>query len=439
MNGRRKVVVTVLGSLVMMAPLVSWVPTSAGATVGARTTLEWSPVTRLAPNPQSQALAVDGRGTVTAVWATSSWPHRVVAVRRPAEGSWGTPRVRGRGYAPVVDADARGNVTVVWLNRREGFTDGVLAVRRPAGGVWSDPVRLTRDRSVPDYPSGGEEPYGAADVDLAVNGRGAAVATWTWGSDDRDVPWRIQASVRPPAGLWAGPRDVTARGPVRHPDVDIAADGTATLVYGRQPFGSPQALVARRRIPGVGWTRPTTVTGEGYAHTLGVDRAGNATLAFSPDFSRVRAAFRPADGRWRLPERISPAGAQVSDFALAVNAPGLALVAMGRSGGRVDVVERTPRTPWTDPQLVAPRGEPVCEVLPALDDAGDAFVGWGCYSLHGRYRPGGSTWTDPWTISPDSGVEVLESASVVVAPGGDVTVVWDQEELPLKARVLDVP
>lgn len=436
MNGRHRAVVTVLGTLVLAGPLLVALPQAAS---GRAVEPEWSPVTRLAANPQSAALAVDGRGTVTAVWATSSWPHRVVAVRRPAEGSWGATRVLGRGYAPVVDADARGNVTVVWLERRDGFTDGVLAVRRPVGGAWSDPVRLTRDLAVPDYPSGGEEPYGAAEVDLAVNRRGAAVATWTWGSDERDVPWRIQASVRTPSGLWRGPRDVTPRGPVRHPDVDLAGDGTATLVYGRQPFGSPQALVARRRVPGVGWTRPVTVAREGYAHTIGVDRAGNATLAFSPDFSRVRAAFRPADGRWRVPERVSPAGAQVDDFALAVNGPGLALVAMGRSGGRVDVIERTPRTPWTDPELVAPRGETVCEVLPALDDGGDAFVGWGCYSLSGRHRLAGGVWSDASTISPDSGVEVLESAGAVVAPGGDVTVVWDQEELPLRARVLDVP
>lgn len=436
MTGTHRAVVPVLATVLLVGPLLGALPQAAS---GRAAQPEWSPVARLAANPQSQSLAVDGRGTVTAVWATSSWPQRVVAVRRPAEGSWGTARVLGRGYAPVVDADARGNVTVVWLNRRDGFTDGVLAVRRPVGGAWTDPVRLTRDLVVPGYPSGGEEPYGAAEVDLDANWRGAAVATWTWGSDDRDVPWRIQASVRTPTGPWRGPRDVAARGPVRHPDVGLAGDGTATLVYGRQPFGRPQAMVARRRVPGVGWTRPVTVAAEGYAHTLGVDRAGNATLAFSSDFSRVRAATRPADGRWRVPERVSPAGAQVDDFALAVNGPGLVLVAMGRSGGRVDVVERTPHTPWTDPELVAPRGDAVCEVLPALDDAGDAFVGWGCYSLHGRYRPADGVWSEPSTISPDSGVDVLESAAAVVGPDGDTTVVWDQEELPLRARVLDVP
>jgi hypothetical protein len=373
------------------------------------------------------------------VWATSSWPHRIMAARRQAGRDWGEPRALGRGYAPVVEADAQGRVTVAWVSQRQGFTDGVLVARRPAGGPWSDPVRLSKDRTVAGYPHDGEGPYGAVDVDLAVNARGAAVVAWAWGSDDRDVPWRIQAAVRPSAGPWRAARDVTPASGARIPQVGIAADRTATVLYGQQPFGRPQQLLARRWLVGSGWTRPVTVAAEGYAPTVAVDRAGNAVAAFSPDFSTVRAAYRPADGRWRKPARVSPAGVQVDGFALAMNGPGRALIALGRGGGRVDVVERTPRTSWTVPELVAPRGESVCEVLPALNDAGDTFLGYGCYAVYGSYRPAGGTWTDRSTISPDSGVEGLESTSALVAPDGDVTVVWDQEELPLRARVLDVP
>jgi len=422
-----------IGLMVLAGAPLAIVP-SAAETTGS--TPEWSAVTRLAANPQSQALAVDGRGTVTVAWATSSWPQQVVAARRPAGGSWGKPRVLGRGYAPVVGADVRGNVTVVWLSRRPGFTDGVLAARRPLGGTWSEPVRLSDDRTVTGYPDDGEDPYGAAEVDLAVSPRGAVVVAWAWGSDDRDVPWRIQSAFRPAFGPWRGPTDVTPKGPVRHPVVDIAADGTATLVHGRQPFGHPQALVARRRLPGVGWTKPVAVAPEGYAHELAVDRAGNAVVAFSPDFSRVRAAYRPTVGRWQPARRVSPPGAQVSDFALAMNGPGRAVVAMGRSGGRVDLTERTPDSPWTDPVLIASPGPTVTEMLVAINNAGDLFLGWGCYALYGRYLPDGESWSERFTLSPDSGVEVLESAEAVVAPDGDVAVVWDQEARPLKARVL---
>lgn len=439
MIGRRTVVVAAVGALVLTTPLLVAVPVAAGTARSAEATPVWSPVTRLAPNAQSESLAVDGHSNVTAVWATSSWPQQVVAARRPAGGSWSRPRVLGRGYAPVVDADARGNVTVVWLSRREGLTDGVLAARRPVGGPWLDPVRLTRDLSVPGYPDDGEGPYGAAEVDLAVSPRGAAVATWTWGSDDRDVPWRIQASTRPVAGPWRGPRDVTPPGPVRHPDVDIAADGTATLLYGRQPFGHPQALLVRRRVPGEGWTKPVTVAAEGYAHAVAVDRAGDAVVVYSPDFSRVRATYRPASGRWQPARTLSPAGAEISDFAVAMSGGGRTVVAMGRSGGRVDLTERTPGSAWSEPELVASPGPPVCEVVVALNGNGDLFAGWGCYALYGKYQPRGDAWSERFTLSPDSGVEVLESVAAVVAPDGDVAVVWDQEARPLKARVLSVP
>jgi hypothetical protein len=427
-----------LGALVLTTPLLATAPVAAGS-AGPTAEAQWSPVTRLAPNALSQALTVDGRGTVTAVWTTSSWPQRVVAARRPAGGSWSAPRVLGRGYAPVAGADKRGRVTVVWLSRRPDFTDGVLAARRPVGGPWSDPVRLTRDRSVPGYPVDGEEPYGAAQVDLAVSARGAAVVTWTWGSDERAIPWRIQAATRPATGSWTAPRDVTAPGPLRHPDVDIAGDATATLVYGRQPLGEPQAVLVRRRVPGVGWTKPVRIAAEGYAHQVAVDRAGDAVVAYSPDFSRVRARYRPASGAWQPARALSPAGASISDFALAMNAPGRTVVAMGRSGGRVDLTTRTPGTSWSAPELVSGPGEPLAEVLAALDDRGDLYVGWGNYALFGRYRPAGDTWSDRFTVSPDSGVEVLESADAVVAPDGDVAVLWDQESLPLKVRVLSVP
>lgn len=439
MASRSRTLAVTVGLLALAGPVVA-APTSAEpVAVRADAAADWSPVTRLAPNPQSASLAVDGRGTVTAAWSTSAWPHRVLAARRPAGGEWGQPRTLGRGYSPVVDADARGGVTVAWLSQRQRFTDGVLVARRPVGGAWSDPVRLTRDRALAGYPHDGEGPYGAVDVDVDVNARGAAVVVWAWGSDDRDVPWRIQGAVRPVAGPWRVARDVTPASGARFPQVGIAADRTATVLSGRQPLGHPQQLIARRWRAGSGWTGPVPVAPEGYAHTLAVDRAGNAVAAFSPNFSGVRAAYRPADGRWRRPERVSPAGAQVDDFALAVNGPGRALVAMGRSAGRVDVVERTPRTSWSEPQQVASRGEAVCEVIPALNDAGDTSLGWGCYAVYGSYRPAGGAWSDRSTISPDSGVEVLESASAVVAPDGDVTVLWDQEELPLRARVLDVP
>ncbi len=174
--------------------------------------------------------------------------------------------------------------------------------------------------------------------------------------------------------------------------------------------------------------------GPGYSPTRAVDAAGNAVVAFSPDFESVAAAFRPAAGQWRRPRDHSPTGVEIVDFALAMNGPGDAVLALGRVNGRVDVLRRPADGPWTAPERVVTPGVTVYDVLVALDDAGDTFLGWGGYALLGTYQPRGGGWAEPFTISPDAGVEVLESTHAQVAPDGDVAVLWEQEARPLKVR-----
>jgi hypothetical protein len=397
----------------------------------------WGPVLRLDRTTRGQSLVVDARNHTTVVWATTSAPPRIVVVRHPSGGSWGKRVVIGQGYAPRVAADRRGNITVAWLSQRAGFTDGVLVARRPAGGRWSDPVRLTDDLSVPGYSPGAEGVYGAANLDLDVSPRGAAVVAWDWGSDDRDVPWRIRSAYRPEGGPWRAPQDVTPAAGANTPLVGIAGGGTVVLVHGRQLFGHPQVLKARRRLADGRWTEPTTVAAEGYTPSLVVDRAGNAVVAFTPDFNKVQVVRRPAAGRWGPARTLSPAGAQINDFALAMNGRGTAVVALGRGSGRVDLVRRPPQGPWSALLRVARPGTVVTDVLVDLNGDGDTFVGWGGYALYGKYLPRGGDWSGRFTLSPDAGVEVLEWTSAAVGPGGDVAVLWKQEERPLKVRLMD--
>lgn len=423
----------VTGQALVTVPAAPAVSTPNDARVAAQT---WEPVKRLASNPRGESLAVDARNNTTVVWATSSTPPSIVVLRRRAGGSWGKRVAIGHGYAPQVAADARGNLTVVWLTQRRGFTDGVAVARRPAGGRWSDPVRLSRDLSVPGYPHDGEEVYGATEVELAVSPRGAVVVAWAWGSDARKKPWRIQSVYRPPGGPWSEPLDVTPASEARQPKVGIDAHGTAVLVYGRQLFGHPQVLKARRRLAGSGWTKPAVVAREGYGHALEVDRAGNAVVVFTPNFNKVQAVYRPAAGRWRAARTLSPAGVEINDFDLAMNGRGAAAVALGRGNGRVDLVRRPPQGPWSAPVRVGLPGSTVFDVLVALNGAGDTFLGWGGYALYGSYRPHGGSWSERFTISPDAGVEVLEETYAEVAPDGDAVVLWDQEARPLKVRVM---
>jgi hypothetical protein len=393
----------------------------------------------LAKNPRGEDLTVDTGNKTTIVWATGASavpPHTIMARARFATGDWGAPVAIGHGYAPQVAADGRGNLTAVWLTQRQGFTDGVATARRPAGGRWSDAVRLSDDLRVPGYPDNAEDPYGAAELDLAVSPDGAAVAAWSWGSDDRDQPWRIRAAYRPAAGRWNGQVGVTPASDARHPQVALDARGTVMLVYGRQSFGRPQVLKSRRLVD-TGWTKAATIAPEGYGHQLTADRAGDALVVFTADHDQVKATYRPADGRWRPVRTLSTQGGE--RFAVAMNARGTAQVAVGRDDGAVELISRPRRGPWSMPVSVAHAQSDLFDVLVSLNNDGDTFVGWGGYGLYGKYRPHGGSWSSRSTISPATRVDVLEEASAVVAPHGGAAVLWKQEARPLKARWLSAP
>lgn len=276
---------------------------------------------------------------------------------------------------------------------------------------------------------------GAAEVSLAVSSAGDAVVAWAWGSDDRGRPWRVQAVRRPAGGRWSDPVGVTPADGSRRPQVCIDADGGALVLYGRQRFGHPQVLRTQTWPAGGTWTDPQVLAWEGYGPSLAVDRAGNAVVAFTPDFTSVRATARPAGGVWERPQRLSPAGADIEGLSLAMNEAGAAVLALGRPAGRVDVVRRPPGGPWSEAERVVRAGTAVYAVVVALDDAGDTFLAWGGYALLGTYRPSGGTWGEPVTISPDPGADVLEATYAQIAPEGDVAVLWKQESMPLKVRL----
>ncbi|MFC4786222.1 hypothetical protein ACT8ZV_17225 [Nocardioides sp. MAHUQ-72] len=396
----------------------------------------WGPVKRLDADTRGESLAVDARGVTTIVWATRNPPREIKALRRTRAGDWGAERIIGHGYAPQVAVDAEGNVTVVWLTQHRDTTDGVLAVRRPVGGPWSEPVRLTQDRSVPGYVPGGDDVNGASDVRLAANPAGAVVVAWAWGSGLLDEPSRVQSAYQAPGQSWTAAEDVTSANGAGAPLVGIDAQGGVVLVYARQRVGHPQVLRARQRPAEGGWTAPTVVADEGYGPSLAVDLAGDAVVVFTRNFNRVRAVRLAAGGQWGPARALSPAGVTINDYALAMNGRGKALVALARGNGRVDLVRRPPQGRWSAPVRVVGRGNTVGDVLVALDEAGDTFVGYGLYALWGKYRPRDGVWGRQATISPDSGVEVLEETFAAMAPDGDVVVLWEQEERPLKVRVM---
>ncbi|MBO0845239.1 MAG: hypothetical protein J2P22_07490 [Nocardioides sp.] len=318
---------------------------------------------------------------------------------------------------------------------RRGFTDGVMAARLSVGHGWSDPVRLSEDRQVPGYPQDGKGAWGADDVDLAVSPRGAVSVAWDWGSEERHKAWRIQSVYQSPRHGWSRVAHVTRATGAQQPQVGIAGDGTVTLAYGHQSPGHHQHLLARRLRPGRAWSRADVVTRRGYDPKLQVDRAGDALLVYTPNSSRIMAAYRGPGGRWKEPRRLTPVGVRTDGFFdLAMNGRGAALVAWER-GGRIDLVRRPPQGPWSAPVRVVEGSELSSEVVVALNGAGDTFLAWGMYALHGCYRAHDGTWSNPVTLSPDAAVDVLESVRAGVTPDGHAVLMWTQEARGLKVRI----
>jgi hypothetical protein len=222
------------------------------------------------------------------------------------------------------------------------------------------------------------------------------------------------------------------------PQVGIANDGTATLLYARQALGHPHRLIARRRLVGTGWTAPRTVAREGYEEQLAVDRYGDAMVAYRSVSQAVKATYRPVGRPWQPPQRLSSKALEGPAFSLAMNRPGRAVVALGWYGGRVVVVRRPRQGPWAPPARVQAPGKPLGFITVALNGSGDTLLAWGYHAVYSRYRTDHRAWGRRFTVSPDAGVNVLEGLQSAIAAHGDAAVMWTQEELPLKVRVRSV-
>lgn len=400
----------------------------------------WGPVHAFERAPQGQSMAVDGRGVVTVVWGSQKgWPEPVKVAQRTAAGRWLAPVTLGEGYSPVVATDPHGDLTVAWCRDRTGFTTGVWAARKPVGGAWTRPVHLSRDVVAPGYPDG-DSRYGALALDAAMHARGATLVAWQWGSAERLVPFRVQAVYRPSHGPWGPVQALTPAAAATDVHTAFAPSGRAWVANERTPTSGPTAVEVRSRSTTGVWS-PAERVGLGALGELGVGRHGAVTVVFG-GHGRVRVAQRPATtGVWMPPVPVTPASAPIDQWSVALSPSGAALVAYLWKHDRVDAVRRTTAGRWTEPLTLADPTVRLAGVMTGINARGDMFAGWdNSYGMWGRARTAGQDWRAVTTAQPDTGqVDVLEATQSLVAPGGDVVLLWEQEARPLRVRVLDVP
>lgn len=318
-------------------------------------------------------LAVDGAGRVTAVWEHSLTDvSDVWTSRLTPETGWSAPAPIATGASfvdtPDVAATAGGEVMVVWAERAAGGGRDLTASRRD-GDTWTAPFIIGHDRR---DPSGGEEPRvtagappggflavwpaaldgqaaglwasrfdgawaapvlvadeDAGGVDVAVDGRGRAVAAWSIVGNPatRTRTARFDGTWQPAADL-----DATERGAAAH-RVAVASTGHAVAAWIQ--LGSNGAQVAARTYHATaGWEpavildtdgvevyRPAVViTGAGHALVVWTENAGTGSDV--PTSRRLWASRRVAGGAWNAPTRIESAAGWAIEPQLAVDAAG---------------------------------------------------------------------------------------------------------------------
>jgi hypothetical protein len=314
------------------------------AAAGSPVAVAWGPPQRASAGPEdarSPDVAVSPAGDAIAAWVQERGGRgTVVAAAAPAGRRWSAPRrISPPGLAAIDPAVATlpgGGGIVVW--RQAGRTR-VLRGRRQAVYVARARELTAAGRWGPV--EGLSDPLQkVGEPQVAVDGRGTAVAAWHWGTGTRaGTPGhvgQIQVSEKPPGGAWTRARRASgARGcglDTRLPRVAAGAGGHAVVWWqcdlprgrsgargiGRGP--SPAAWSAERRLP-------FDVPGDQVAD-IAVE-PGGAIVAVSPGRRGALAA-------WRGPAPLGAAGA----LGLApVSLP--ALQPLARDGGRLSVAAST--------------------------------------------------------------------------------------------------
>jgi hypothetical protein len=182
----------------------------------------WGPAVEVGDGDRP-ALAAAPDGRLTAVWMrgpTATFAGDVRAATRSASGIWGATSVLGGGdtywTAPSVVADTAGNLTAAWrtCGRPPGASCAYQVSDRAATRSWAVPHTLGR-------PEGAEE-LDTPDLDLAVDEVGRVSAVWVRGTS-------LMAARRGSDRVWEPAAQVSGPGAsVSHPD--LATNGVGDLV-----------------------------------------------------------------------------------------------------------------------------------------------------------------------------------------------------------------
>jgi PKD domain len=383
------------------------------------------------------ALGVNAAGDAVVVWLEGLPPadQRVVAAFRPVGGTFTAPRTIGISNqlgaeppsGPTVAVDADGNALAMWRRIPDGRHSRVQAAYRPAGGDWGPTQDVTSASDfaaqphvvvdaagrftaawllgtaapvvqVAQMPPGGG-PFGppqtisspgAAQVDLATNARGDAVAGWIVPATP-STSYAVAATA--PAGAPFGGEQtlspVTDNASGAH--VAIASDGRAVVVWtqfkGVAPTGATNA--ASDAGPGSSFgprqTLSAAATDNAQAE-VAVDGAGSAVAVWivSPPgaslATQLASAVRPAGRDGWTGRQLVATGSDIAHPRVAAATDGEAIVTWedhpdGEPGALRGAVRAAGESTFGPGQVLSDTANPG-EARVAVDGQGNGFATW---------------------------------------------------------------
>ncbi|MEI6687882.1 MAG: hypothetical protein WCN97_00825 [Thermoleophilia bacterium] len=391
----------------------------------------------------SQQIAVAPDGAATAVWSHFDGTNYIIqAATRPAgSNTWGTLdvlSVTGQNNTyPQIAIAADGSATAIWAS-----DDRICAATRPAGSnTWGPPVEISMVSTFAYLPQ------------IAIAADGAATAVWY--ADDGSGGYVIQAATRPAGGSWPDPAvdtpvNLSVVGEISfYSEIAIASDGSATVVWQHSEGPSGYSIQAATRPAGSNtWGAPAVLsaTGEDAQNPqIAIASDGTATVVWQRQdglsVNSIQAATRPAGSNtWGIPAVLSAMGEDARYPKLAIASDGSATVVWHNTDGfAVNSIQAATRPAGSNTWGTS------SELYVTLEDAqnpqiaiafdGSTTVVWAhedVYSAHtvqAATRPAGGSWPDPVADPPaDLSAAGLDARypQIAVAPDGATTVVWGE-------------
>jgi hypothetical protein len=327
------------------------------------------------------AVAMDGHGNATAVWAASSGTRLVIqASTKPFGAPWQEhPDTLSADSglvlaynSPQIAIDSNGNITVVWATVFEG-DQVVQASIKPFGEPWQPPVTISRPG------------VGALYISIAVDRNGNVTVVWFGSQGSNNV---VQASTKPLGQTWQEPTTLTHAYLQAPPQIAIDSHGNAIAVWVAFD-GTNHFIQSSTKLFNQAWQEtPDILPGSQNAvdiPRIGVDSMGNATVVWSdeesPTMWPIRASTKPFGSSWQTIPDVLFLSESFSPPQIAVDSMGNATVIWMYASETTSAIQASTKPfggEWqTTPDVLSLPGQqtfPFPQI--AVDGSGNATAVW---------------------------------------------------------------